>query len=235
MKPQALIFDVFGTLVDWRTSVDTHVTAAFASHGEDVDGAAFADAWRARYQPAMEEIRAGRRDYTALDDLHRENLIEVLGSQGHHGIFEPDEIIQLARCWEELDPWPNTVRCLQTLKITHIIAPCSNGSIALMTRLAKYGRLPWDCILGADIAHNYKPDASVYHAACHALRLEPEAVMMVACHNSDLAAAKASGLQTGFFPRPTEHGPDQTKDLVPEGDWTLSAKSLEALTGMLME
>ncbi len=233
MKPQALIFDVFGTLVDWRSSIATHVTAAYAEKGLDVDGPAFADAWRAEYQPAMQRIRSGKRAWVPLDDLHMENLMAVLERTGHAATFCPDEIIDLARAWEELTPWPDTCPGLMRLRPHHILAPCSNGSIALMTRLAKYARMPFDCILGAEIAHDYKPNPVVYQASCDALRLEPAEVMMVACHNSDLAAAQDCGLQTAFIPRPAEHGPDQTMDLAPEGDWTVTATDLNDLADQL--
>lgn len=233
MKPQALLFDVFGTLVDWRTSIATHVTAAFAEKGLDVDGPAFADAWRAEYQPCMDRIRAGKRGWAPLDDLHVENLMVVLGKTGQAKTFSPDEIMELGRAWEDLSPWPDTASGLVRLKAHHIIAPCSNGSIALLTRLAKYARLPFDCILGAEIAHDYKPSPVVYQASCDALQLEPAEVMMVAAHNGDLAAAQACGLQTAFIPRPTEYGPDQTTDLEPTGDWTLTARDVRDLASQL--
>ncbi len=233
MSPAALIFDVFGTLVDWRTSIATHVVAAFAAQGADVDGEAFADAWRAEYQPAMERVRKGARGYVALDDLHRENLMAVLAAEGREAAFTPDEIVALARAWERLDPWPDVVPGLTRLRAHRIVAPCSNGSIAMMTRLARYADLPWDCVLGAEIARDYKPKASVYRAACTALRLPLEAVMMVAAHNDDLAAARAAGLATAFVPRPQEHGPGQRTDLVPGADWDAVAEDLSDLADRL--
>ncbi|WP_416916116.1 MAG: haloacid dehalogenase type II [Roseicyclus sp.] len=213
MTPQALIFDVFGTCVDWRSSVAREVGAVLPR----VDATAFATLWRAEYDPAMARIRDGGRGYVPLDDLHRENLYKVAGDLG---VTAPDS---LSHAWEKLDPWPDVVQGLLALKTRHIIAPCSNGSIALMTRLAKHAALPWDCILGADIAQDYKPKPGVYRASCAALRLPPEAVMMVAAHNDDLHAARAAGLQTAFVPRPTEHGERQTTDLVPDADWDVIA------------
>ena len=133
--------------------------------------------------------------------------------------LDTQEKWQLNSAWEQLDPWPGTVDGLNTLKQSAIIAPCSNGSIALMSRLAKYGALPWDCILGADIARNYKPEPEVYLACCSALRLDPSEVVMVAAHNDDLVAARATGLGTAFIARPSEYGPNQTKDLSATGDW----------------
>lgn len=213
MTVRALIFDVFGTCVDWRTSVAREVAAVLPN----VDALAFATAWRAEYDPAMARIRDGGRGYVPLDDLHRENLHKVAEE---FGVTAPDT---LATAWERLDPWLDVVAGLTRLKRARIIAPCSNGSIALMTRLAKFAGLPWDCILGADIAQDYKPRPQVYRAACAALRLPPEQVMMVAAHNDDLVAARAAGLATAFVPRSAEHGPGQTTDLTPAADWDVIA------------
>jgi 2-haloacid dehalogenase len=218
---QALIFDVFGTCVDWRTSVAREVAKALPG----IDPTAFADAWRAEYQPAMERIRSGGRGYVPLDDLHMENLRIVLARFG----AECADAEALNGAWERLDPWPDTVPGLAALKKRHIIAPCSNGSIALMTRLAKHAGLPWDCILGADIARDYKPKATVYRTSAQALRLDPSEVAMVAAHNDDLFAARSAGLMTAFVARPTEHGPDQTTDLEPESDWDWIADDFQNL------
>ena len=220
-KPRALIFDVFGTCVDWRSSVAREVSR----HLPTVDATAFADAWRAEYQPAMERIRTGGRGYVALDDLHLENLRIVAG---RFGVTVPNEA-GLNAAWERLDPWSDVVSGLDSLKETFILAPCSNGSIALMTRLARYGGLPWDCILGADIARDYKPRPAVYLASCAALRLEPNEVMMVAAHNDDLHAARGCGLRTAFVLRPNEHGDDQETDLEPTGDWDVICGDFNAL------
>lgn len=219
MRVQALIFDVFGTCVDWRSSVAREVAAALPQ----VDATAFATAWRAEYDPAMARIREGGRGYVALDDLHRENLHRVAAD---FGVTAPDD---LSRAWERLDPWPDVVAGLTRLKTAHVIAPCSNGSIALMTRLAKYARLPWDCILGADLARDYKPKPAVYLASCAALRLRPDEVMMVAAHNDDLFAARAAGLATGFVARPGEHGPGQATDLEAAADWDVIARDFTDL------
>ncbi|MBD3677665.1 MAG: haloacid dehalogenase type II [Rhodobacteraceae bacterium] len=221
----AYIFDVFGTCVDWRESVAREV----AEHLPGVDAHAFADAWRGEYQPAMERIRAGGRGYVALDDLHMENLAIV---SERFGVTAPDPEA-LNRAWEKLDPWPDTVAGLTALKRQAIIAPCSNGSIALMTRLARHGGLPWDCILGAEIAQDYKTKPVVYLASCAALRLPPERVMMVAAHNDDLEAARVLGLKTGFVPRPTEYGPNQTTDLEPSADWDVIATDLQDLAAQV--
>lgn len=225
--PQALIFDVFGTCVDWRSAIARQVAAALPG----VDPLAFADAWRAGYDPAMRPIREGARPYTPLDDLHRETLDATAAAFGVR-VGDP---ATLARAWERLDPWPDTVPGLRRLKQTHVIAPCSNGSIALMTHMARHAGLPWDCILGAEIAQDYKPNARVYLASAAALRLPPEAVMMVAAHNGDLHAARAAGLQTAFVPRSTEHGAGQTTDLAADGPWDILAESFLDLAERLTQ
>ena len=221
MAARALIFDVFGTCVDWRTSVAREVATAIPT----IDAFAFADAWRGEYQPAMERIRSGNRGYVALDDLHLENLHHVL-AKFETACAEPKE---LNRAWEKLDPWPDVCAGLGALKKLALIAPCSNGSIAMMARLAKYGGLPWDCVLGAEIARNYKPNPDVYLASARALRLEPRDVLMVAAHNDDLEAAQNAGFQTAFVPRPTEHGHNQATDLFPSGSWTIVAQDFREL------
>lgn len=218
---RAFIFDVFGTCVDWRSSVARDVAKALPG----VDATAFAVAWRAEYDPAMAGIREGGRGYVALDDLHRENLERVAK---RFGVVVPD-MDWLNRAWERLDPWPDVCGGLSALKRQGLIATCSNGSIALMARLARYGALPWDAILGADLARDYKPKPDVYLASCAALRLAPEAVTMVAAHNADLHAARAAGLRTAFVARPLEHGPDAVIDLVPESDWDNIAEDFHDL------
>lgn len=223
MAPKALIFDVFGTCVDWRSSVAREVAKVLP----EVDAIAFAEAWRGEYDPAMARIREGGRGYIPLDDLHLENLCRVAA---RFGVSAPDE---LNSAWEKLDPWPDVLDGLAALHTNHILAPCSNGSIALMTRLARYANLPWDCVLGAELARDYKPQPAVYRAACAALRLAPSEVMMVAAHNGDLHAARAEGMQTAFIPRPIEYGPTQTKDLEPEADWDIIAPDFIALAKAL--
>ncbi len=223
---RALIFDVFGTVVDWRSGVAREVESFCGARGLAVDGNAFADAWRAKYQPAMEAIRNGGRGYIALDVLHRENLDATVSEFGLAESIDAAARDDLNRAWEKLPPWPDSVAGLTALKSAYAIAPCSNGSIALMTWLAKYGGLPWDAILGAEVARAYKPQPAVYLASAAALGLAPEEVMMVAAHNGDLAAARATGLKTAFLPRPQEHGPGQTTDLEPGADWDVIASDL---------
>ena len=218
---RAFILDVFGTCVDWRSSVARDVAAVLP----EVDAAAFADAWRGEYQPAMERIRSGGRGYVRLDTLHRENLDRVLDRLG---VDVPDRAA-LNRAWERLDPWPDVVPGLTALREKGLIATCSNGSIGMMARLARWGGLPWDAILGADIAQDYKPKHAVYLASAAALGLAPEAVTMVAAHNDDLVAARAAGLGTAFVARPSEHGPGQTTDLEPSEDWDIVASDFSDL------
>jgi len=208
---RAFIFDVFGTCVDWRSSVARDVAAALP----DIDALAFADAWRGEYQPAMERIRSGGRGYVRLDDLHFENLEICLERFG----VSLDDKDRLNGTWERLDSWPDVVSGLTKLKAHGLIAPCSNGSIAMMTRLARWGGLPWDTVLGADMARDYKPKPAVYLSSVDALGLKPSQVTMVAAHNDDLVAARSAGLKTAFVPRPTEHGPSQSTDLEPAEAW----------------
>lgn len=233
--PRALLFDVFGTLVDWRRSVARQVAAAFECSGRTVDALAFADAWRGEYDPSMEPVRSGRRPYVSLDELHRENLQTVLGRLDLTDVLDSDEQAGLNRSWERLDPWPDSVSGLDRLRYRFVVAPCSNGSVALMVKLARHTGFAWDCILGAEIAGTYKPEPDVYLASCAALQLDPEQVMMIAAHNADLEAASSLGMMTGFFPRPTEHGHGQETDLIASGDWTIVASDLMDLARCLLD
>jgi 2-haloacid dehalogenase len=217
--PKAFLFDVFGTIVDWRTGVANVSQKFFDAKNIDEDPHSFADAWRAKYQPAMEKIRSGNRGYFPLDILHRENLDDLLAELKLESHFCEEEKQELNKAWEQLPPWVDCVEGLTAIKQKAIIAPCSNGSIALMTRLAKFGALPWDCIVGAEIAQNYKPHPDAYFKSVAALGLKPEEVVMVAAHNSDLEAARKCGLQTAFIARPEEHGLRQTIDLEATSDW----------------
>lgn len=226
----AAIFDVFGTVVDWRRGVADAVAAAYAARGRDLDASAFADAWRAEYDPAMAPIREGARPYVPLDLLHRENLVRVLARRGELGLFDDAALDDLTRAWERLPPWHDSVAGIADIRRICPVAPCSNGSIALMLRLARHTGLTWDCILGADIARSYKPDGAVYRAACAALGLAPDRVLMVAAHGADLAAAQAQGLRTAFIPRPDEHGRGRAE---PPGPWDFTAPDLIALAAQL--
>jgi 2-haloacid dehalogenase len=213
---RACLFDVFGTVVDWRTSVSRDLAAFAQQRGiTGVDWTDFAVEWRKLYQPSMEEVRSGRRAFTILDVLHRESLEKLVSRYGIKGLSAAD-LDHINRAWHRLDPWPDAVEGLTRLKSRFVIAPCSNGNIALMVNMAKRAGLPWDCILGAETARAYKPMPEAYLASCRQLGLAPAAVVMVAAHNNDLKAAKAQGLKTAFVARPTEHGPGQTTDLAPD-------------------
>lgn len=232
---RALVFDVFGTVVDWRSSVAAEVQAVATAKGVRVDGAAFADAWRAQYSPSMNRVRKGELPWTTLDDLHRMSLDQLLPQFGLAALGEPERV-SLSRAWHRLRPWPDAVEGLTRLKRQFIIAPLSNGNISLMTNMAKHARLPWDCILGAELAKHYKPDPEVYQSAADFLDLQASQVMMVAAHLGDLRAAKAVGLRTAFVPRPDEygHGPNsRTPDVAPDGSVDITAEDFVRLARQL--
>jgi 2-haloacid dehalogenase len=223
---RALVFDTFGTVVDWRSGIAREAAPFLSRYTPDADPAAFADAWRRRYGPAMEEVRSGRRPFTRLDVLHRENLVAILPDVGIDPALVPADVLDnLNRAWHRLDPWPDSLAGLHRLKTGFIIAPLSNGNIILLTNMAKRAGIPWDCILGAEVVQAYKPTPDSYLRAADVLTMRPEEVGLVAAHNSDLAAASACGLRTVFVPRPTEHCPGQTTDLRAEGDWDVVATS----------
>ena len=231
---QALVFDVFVTVVDWRSGVARELAAFLARYAPQADPAAFADAWRRHYSPAMEEVRSGRRPFARLDVLHRENLDAVLPEFGiDRAAIPSSELDTLNLAWHRLDPWPDSVPGLTRLKRGFIIGPLSNGNIRLMLDLAKRAGLPWDAILGAEVAQAYKPMPEAYLRTAETLMLEPKSVCLVAAHNSDLAAARGCGLRTAFIPRPTEHGLGQTTDLRPEENWDAVADDMEDLARRL--
>ena len=200
----ALVFDIFGTLVDWRTSIAREVRAAL---GDTVDAEAFADAWRDQYQPAMEDVRSGRLPFSKLDVLHRRNLDVVLRELGLEAALDEAAKVALNLAWHRLDAWPDVAAGLVRLRTRFRIAPCSNGNISLMVDLARRNAFPWDAITGAELARDYKPKPVVYLSAAAAFDCAPGETMMVAAHSSDLAAAAAAGLRTAFIARPDEHGP----------------------------
>jgi 2-haloacid dehalogenase len=237
MNPQlaavkALVFDTFGTVVDWRTSVAQEVEALGKRKGFMVDGAKFADAWRAGYGPSMNRVRTGDLPWTKLDGLHRMILDKIL-VDFHISGLSAAETEALNRSWHRLRPWPDSVVGLTRLKKRFIIAPLSNGNISLMTELAKYSKLPWDCILGAELVRHYKPDHEVYQSAADILDLELGEVMMVAAHLGDLRAAKNVGLHTAFVVRPLEYGPAGKPDLKADASVDVSAKDFNDLASQL--
>jgi 2-haloacid dehalogenase len=217
---QALLFDVFGTVVDWRSSIIAELTSFGAAKGITADWAQFADDWRGLYEPAMEEVRSGRRAWTILDILHRESLDTLLAKHSIAGLSEAEKD-HINRVWHRLRPWPDVVDGLARLKRRHIIGTLSNGNVGLLTRMAKNAGLPWDVVLGAETARAYKPLPQAYLASAALLNLEPGQVMLVAAHNGDLAAAAAVGLRTAFVARPTEYGPHQKVDFKADRDWDI--------------
>ncbi len=229
---KALVFDVFGTVVDWRGSIMREVRSLARAKKLDIDPAAFADAWRAGYQPAMAKVRSGELGWTKIDALHRMILDDLLVKFRVRGLKEA-EIDHLNRVWHRLTPWPDARRGLKALKKSRIIATLSNGNVSLLTNMAKFGGLPWDCIFSGENFHHYKPDPQTYLGACGLLSLEPAQVMMVAAHKSDLFAAKACGLATGFVRRPLEYGPGVKKDLKAEKAFDINADDFPDLARRL--
>jgi 2-haloacid dehalogenase len=228
---RALVFDVFGTVVDWRTGVAREAARFLSRHrATPADPLAFADAWRAGYQPAMEEVRSGRRPFTRLDVLHRENLEALLPKFG----IDPADVLaseldELNLAWHRLDPWPDCLAGLLRLKAGLVIAPLSNGNIVLLLNMAKRAGLPWDAILGAEVVQAYKPSPEAYLRTAEVLAMRPNEVCLVAAHNGDLAAARKCGFRTAFVARPREYGPGQTSDLQAEQAWDVSATDFVAL------
>ena len=229
---EALLFDVFGTVVDWRQSIIAELTAFGQSRGIKADWARFTDEWRGLYQPSMEEVRSGRRAWTILDVLHRESLEVLVAQHGIKGLSE-DDLAHLTKVWHRLKPWPDVVEGLARLKTRFIIGTLSNGNVGLLTRMGKNAGLPWDVVLGAETARAYKPLPEAYRAAARLLNVEPGKVMLVAAHNGDLAAAAREGLKTAFIPRPTEYGPHQTHDFKAEGKWDYVAEGFGKLADQL--
>ena len=228
---KALFFDVFGTVVDWWTSIARETEAILKPLGYTLDWLAFAEAWRGEYQPAMEEVRAGRIPFSRLDVLHRRNLERVLPRFGVGGLTE-EVLRDLNKAWHRLDAWPDSTPGLVRLKRRFLLAPVSNGNIALMVGLARRNGFPWDAILGAEVAGDYKPKPRVYLAAAEAFGLEPGECMMVAAHSNDLAAAAACGLRTAHVARPNEYGPGKGEP-APTVAVDYAARSFEDLADKL--
>ena len=231
MTVKALFFDVFGTLVDWRTGVAREARDFLSPRGIELDWLAFADAWRGEYQPAMEEVRSGKIPFARLDVIHRKMLDRIAQKFGLERLAEADrDSLNLA--WHKLDAWPDVKRGLARLHGKYLLAPVSNGNISLMVDLARRNGFPWDAILGAEIAGDYKPKPRVYISAAEALALQPGECMMVAAHTSDLQAAARCGLKTGHIARPDEkgHGRGESK---PGAAMDVAASSLEDLAQKL--
>jgi len=230
---KALVFDTFGTVVDWRTSIIRQLSELGARKHLKADWEAFADAWRAGYHPAMERIRRSERPFVTIDVLHRERLDELLNSLRISGLSEADKL-DLIRVWHRLDPWPDSVGGLQRLKPRYILSTFSNGSFACLVNMAKHAGLPWDCIFCADIVRHFKPDPEVYRGVIEFLDLSPHEIMLVAAHNYDHRHARSHGIRTAYVNRPTEYGPSQTKDIQAEDDWDIIVNSFTALADVLL-
>lgn len=230
---KALVFDVFGTVVDWRSSLIADFTRWGAERDLEADWTGLVDAWRGAYMPSMDEVRRHpERGYKILDTLHRETLEQLAPRFGIVGASEP-ELRYLTLGWHRLHPWPDSVGGLTRLKSRYIISPLSNGNVALLTNMAKFAGLPWDLVLSAEIFAHYKPDPETYLGAARLLGLPPDQVMMVAAHNNDLAAAQKLGLKTAFVPRVTEYGPLQNRDFEAEGDWDIVASDFNEIADRL--
>jgi len=223
-----LVFDVFGTVVDWHGSIVREVQALYPQ----IDADAFATAWRAGYQPAMQRVRSGELGWTLIDDLHRMVLEALLPRFGLTHLSEAERD-HLNRVWHRLDPWPDAVAGLQRLKARHTICTLSNGNIGLLTNMAKRAGLPWDCVLSAEVFRAYKPDPRAYLGAVAVFRLRPEQVMLVAAHHDDLAAARACGLATAYVERPLEFGAARPKDVSPVAANTWHARDFGHLADQL--
>ena len=228
---KALVFDVFGTCVDWRTGVARDAERILTPLGYTLDWRALADAWRALYQPTMEEVRSGRQPYVALDVLHRRMLDRIRPQFGLQTL-DPKVADDLNLAWHRLDTWPDVLPGFARLKRKFLLAPCSNGNIALMVDIARRNGIPWDAVLGADIARDFKPKPAVYLLSAAALNLQPREVMMVAAHSDDLRQAAASGLRTAHVARPGENGPG-TGESAPRVPVDIAATSMEDLARQL--
>ena len=230
---KALVFDVFGTVVDWRTSIIQECRQLGDARGIELDWGLFADAWRGKYGPFMNKVRHRELPWTNLDALHRMALEELLVEHKIDNLSELEKA-ELNRAWHRLQPWPDSVLGLTRLKQHFVIATLSNGNVALLTNMAKNAGLPWDCILSAELAKAYKPDPEVYKMAADLLGLAPTQVMMVAAHQGDLRAAQGVGLRTAFVPRPLEHGPSRTPDLKPDPSFDLVVGDLDELASEMI-
>jgi 2-haloacid dehalogenase len=221
-------------VVDWRSGVSRDVQTFASRRGLTLDADRFARDWRALYQPAMERVRSGAREFELLDRLQLENLRSVLADHGvGAGSVDEADLEWLNGCWHRLAAWPDSVAGLTALKERTIVGALSNATVSMLVRMAKFAGLPWDLVVGSDLSRAYKPDPRAYRFAAGLLDLEPSEVMLCAAHNSDLAAAREVGFGTAFVPRPAEHGPGQDRDLAPTADWDFVARDLVDLAAQL--
>lgn len=230
---KALAFDVFGTCVDFRSSIVRECRALGKTKGLRVNWGKFADAWRAGYRPAMDRVRSGDLPWTRIDDLHRMILDDILQKFRIADALTEEEKMHLNLVWHRLKPWPDTVKGLRRLKKRYILATLSNGNTALLVNLAKFGGLPWDCVFSSETFRHYKPDPETYLGAAGLLDLKPEQVMMVAAHKHDLRSAARYGLKTAFVRRPHEHGRNTGTDLADDPAFTVNADDFNDLAAKL--
>jgi 2-haloacid dehalogenase len=231
-KVKALAFDVFGTVVDWRGSIIREAAAFGAERGIEADWAAFADAWRAGYRPAMQRVRTGALPWLRIDALHRLILDDLLAQFGLRGLPAGD-LDHLNRVWHRLEPWPDAVAGLTRLKSRYVITTLSNGNFSLLTNMAKRAGLPWDCIVSAELFRHYKPDPETYLGTAQLLDVAPAELMLVACHPDDLRAARAAGCRTGYVERALEFGPGHPLPRVEQNEFDVTARDFVALAGRL--
>jgi 2-haloacid dehalogenase len=229
--PRALLFDVFGTVVDWRGSIIRELRRLGRRRSFSADWGAFADAWRRGYHPAMDRVRSGELPWQSIDALHRMILDGVLRDFGFR--LNEFEKRDLNHAWHRLRPWPDSVKGLTRLKRRFVIGTLSNGNVALLVDMAKHGGLPWDCVLSAELFHHYKPDPEAYLGAAAVLGLAPREVMLVAAHKNDLAAARKCGFSTAYVRRPLEHGPKSMLDLTDDRRCSLNADDFVDLARQL--
>jgi 2-haloacid dehalogenase len=232
VQPKAIVFDTFGTVVDWRTSLIADLSEYGTRKGIHADWASLVDAWRAAYHPSMDRVRRGEQPWTKLDKLHRSSLDHLVKEFGIRGLEEAD-LDHINRGWHRLHPWPDSIPGLLRLKSRFIIGPLSNGNVSLLLNMAKFAGIPWDTIFGSDLFQHFKPDPETYLGVARILDVAPNQVMMAAAHNNDLAAARACGLLTAFFPRPAEYGPHQKRDTKADADWDIVAADIEDLATQL--
>jgi 2-haloacid dehalogenase len=232
VRPKALAFDTFGTVVDWRSSIISELEAFGETHGVQHDWAALADGWRKGYLPAMDRVRRGELPWTKIDDLHRMILDELLREAGITSVSDAD-VDHLNRAWHRLDPWPDSVAGLTRLKERFVITTLSNGNMSLLTNMAKRAGLPWDCVISADLFHHYKPDREAYLGCADLLDVAPGELMLVAAHPGDLRAARDAGLMTAYVTRPLEYGPNQRAHKVTDGEFDFTATDFLDLADQL--
>ncbi|MBX2998414.1 MAG: haloacid dehalogenase type II [Caldilineaceae bacterium] len=229
---RALTFDIFGTVVDWRSTIMEEGARLGKRKNLQVDWGLFADHWRAEYGPSMDRVRQNELGWTKLDDLHKQSLYKLLHDFGIIGLSD-DEIEDFNKVWHRLHPWPDAVQGIARLRERYIVATLSNGNFAMLVNIAKTVGIVWDCILSAELAHCYKPDARVYRMAADLLSLPPSQILMVAAHPSDLKAAARVGFRTAYIPRPQEHGPDHKEDAVDRGKFDMVAADFNDLAAQL--